>query len=220
LPAAVTAEPRTLTASELDGVTAGGIRVDATAFAQASGDFALAQTRSDAFVRTVGERELGIGFAEAFAFACCRRMSEVAVQSSVGSTGDVVHSETRAATFRGAVADRGNQVSYFAYGYAAAFLVARSPKEWPEPVDEAAHEPWNHLGGSIAGLIDVGPIEGRDGIVSGFAFAPLFAAGIRWHLFRNFQGTRATASTPSIASLRPSPAPSLHADRTPFGVLP
>jgi len=125
-PAAVAAEPSVLTAPELDGVTAGGIRVDATAFAQASGDFALAQSRSDAFVSTIDQRELGIGFADALAFACCRRASDVAVHSSVSSTGEVVHRETRAATFRGAIADRGN-VSYFVYGYAAAFLVARSP---------------------------------------------------------------------------------------------
>jgi hypothetical protein len=220
LPAAVNAEPRALTAPELDGVTAGGIRVDATAFAQASGDFALAHTRSDAFVSTIDQRELGIGFADALAFACCRRASDVAAHSSVSSTGEVIHSETRAATFRGAIAGRDNQVSYFVYGYAAAFLVARSPGDWPEPADQAAHEPWDHLGGSIVGQIDVGQGEGQDGVVSGFAFAPLFAAGIRWHLFRNSQAARPTASTPSMASLRPSPAPSLHADRTPFGVLP
>ena len=132
-PVGLVAQPRTLTAFEMDGVTAGGIRVDATAFAQASGDFALAQTRSDAFVRSIDERELGIGFAEGFAFACCRRASAVAVHSSVSSTGEVVHSETRAATFRGAIAGRDNEVSHFVYGYAAAFLVARSPGDWPEP---------------------------------------------------------------------------------------
>jgi len=219
-PGAVVAEPRALSPSEMDGVTAGRIRVDAVAFAQASGDFALAQTRSDALVRSIDERELGIGFAEGFAFACCRRASDVAVHSSVSSTGEVVHSETRAATFRGAIAGRDNGVSYFVYGYAAAFLVARSPGDWPEPADQAAHEPWDHLGGSIVGLIDVGQGEGRDGVVSGFAFAPLFAAGIRWHLFRNSQTARRTASTPSRATLRPSPAPSVRAGRTPFGVLP
>jgi hypothetical protein len=220
LPAAVTAEPRALTASELDGVTAGGIRVDAIAFAQASGDFALAQTRSDAFVSTINERELGVGFAEGLAFACCRRESEVAVHSSVSSTGEIVHSETRAATFRGAIADRDNQVSYFVYGYAAAFLVARSPGDWPEPADQAVRESRDHLGGSISGLIDVSQTEGRDGVVSGFAFAPMFAVGVRWHLFRGFLAATPTGATPAMASLRPSPAPFLQAGRTPFGVLP
>ena len=130
-------------------------RVEAIAFAQASGDFALAQTRSDAFVRTVNERSLGVGFAEGLAFACCGRESKVAVHSSIGSTGQIVHSDRHAGTFRGAIADRDNQVSYFAYGYAAAFLVARSPGDWPDPGDQAAREPWDHLGGSINGLIDV-----------------------------------------------------------------
>ena len=88
------------------------------------------------------------------------------------------------------------------------------------PADQAAREPWDHLGGSIVGLIDVGQTARRDGVVSGFAFAPLFAAGIRWRLFRDFQAARPTGSTPSMASLRPSPAPSLHAGRTSFGVLP
>ena len=63
-PAAVTAEPKLLAPSELDAVTAGGIRVDASAFAQASGDYALAQARSQALVGTVGGREFGAGFAE------------------------------------------------------------------------------------------------------------------------------------------------------------
>jgi hypothetical protein len=113
-PAAVMAEPRVLSAAEMDGVTAGGIRVDAIAFAQASGDFAQAQTRSDAFVSTVNERSLGVGFAEGLAFACCGRESEVAVHSSISSTGQIVHSSSHAVTFRGAIADRDNQVSYFA----------------------------------------------------------------------------------------------------------
>jgi hypothetical protein len=218
-PAAVMAEPRALSASEMDGVTAGRIRVDAVAFAQASGDFALARSRGDALVVTMDERELGVGFAEGLAFACCARESAVVVHSSVSSTGQVVHSDSHAVTFRGAIADRDGQVRHFTYGYAAAFLVARSPGEWPDAGAQAGHEPWDHLGQSVSGLIDVGQMR-RQGAVSGFAFAPMLAVGVRWRLFRNFQAARPTGPASSMASLRPSPAPSLHADRTPFGVLP
>jgi hypothetical protein len=153
------------------------------------------------------------------AFACCARESAVAVHSSVSSTGQVVQSDSHAVTFRGAIADRDGQVRYFTYGYAAAFLIARSSGEWPAPGAQAGHEPWDHLGESVSGLIDVSQTR-REGAVSGFEFAPMFAAGIRWRLFRNLQTARPTGSAPSMASLRPSPAPSLHAVRTPFGVLP
>ena len=214
-PAAVTAEPRALSAAEMDGVTAGGLRVEAIAFAQASGDFALAQTRSDASVSTVNERSLGVGFAEGLAFACCGRGSKVAVHSSISSSGQIVHSDSHAATFRGAIADRDNQISYFAYGYTATFLVARSPGERPDPGDQAVREPWTHLDGSISGLIDVSQ-TGREGVVSSFAFAPTFVAGIRWRLFRDFQAATPTGSTASMAGLRPSPV----SFSTPFGVLP
>jgi hypothetical protein len=219
-PAAVTAQPRALTASEMDGVTAGGIRVDAIAFAQASGDFALAQTRSDAFVSTINDRDIGVGFAEGLAFACCGRESDVAVHSSVSSTGQIMHSKTHAVTFRGAIASGDDQVRYFTYGYTAAFLVATSFGDRPDPGAPAGHRPWDHLGGSIRDLIDVGQTRGRDGVVTGFAFAPAFAVGIRWQLFRDFLAVTPTGSTPSMASLRPSPARFLQAVRTPFGLLP
>jgi hypothetical protein len=218
-PAAVMAEPRALSASEMDGVTAGRIRVDATAFAQASGDFALARTRGDALVVTMDERELGVGFAEGLAFACCARESAVAVHSSVSSTGQIVHSDSHAVTFRGAIADSDGQVRYFTYGYAAAFLVARSPDEWPDAGAQAGHEPWDHLGEAVNGLIDVSQTR-REGAISGFAFAPMLVAGIRWRLFRNFPAGPLTGSTSPTAMLRPSPAPFVRAGDTPFGVLP
>jgi hypothetical protein len=218
-PAAVTAKPRALTASELDGVTAGGIRVDAIAFAQASGDHVLAQTISDAFVSTINERELGVGFAEGLAFACCGRESAVAAHSSVSSTGEVVHSESYAVTFRGAIAGRDDQIRYFAYGYAATFLVATSVGDWPDAGEQAVHGPWNHLAGSIGALIDVSPTQGRGGVVSGFEFAPVFAAGLRWRLFRGFLAATPAGSTPAIGNLRLSPMPPLQADRTPLGLL-
>jgi hypothetical protein len=218
-PAAVTAKPRALTASEMDGVTAGGIRVDAIAFAQASGDFALAQTRSDALVGTINQRDFGMGFAEGLAFACCGPESDVTVHSSVSSTGEIIFSKTDAVTFRGAISSRGGQVSYFIYGYTAAFLVAWSTGDRPDYGHQAGREAWDHLGGSISALIDVSQTLGRDGVVTGFEFAPAFAVGLRWHLLREFLGATPTGSTPAMAGLRPSPARFLQASRTPFGLI-
>jgi hypothetical protein len=217
-PAAANAEPRVLTAPELDGVTAAGIRVDATAFARASGDFALAQTRSDAFVSTINDWDLGVGFAEGLAFACCRRESDVAVHSSVSSTGQIIHSKTHAVTFRGAIASGDDQIRYFTYGYTAAFLVATSGGDWPEAGEQAVHGPWNHLAVSIGALIDVSPTEGRGGVVSGFEFAPVLMAGLRWRLFRGFLAATPTGET-STTSLRPSPAAFREVDHNPFGLL-
>jgi hypothetical protein len=218
-PAAATAKPTVLTAAELDGVTAGGIRVDATARARASGDHVLAQTVSDAFVVTTKAGELGIGFAEGMASACCGPESAVAVHSSVSSTGETVHSENYAVTFRGAVAGRDDQVRHFAYGYAAAFLVATSDGDWPDVGEQALHGPWNHLAGSIGALIDVGPTEGRGRVVSGFEFAPVFTAGLRWRLFRGFRAPTPSGAALAVGSLRPSPVPLLRADHTPLGLL-
>lgn len=202
--------PRPLTAAEMDGVTAGGIRIDAAAFAQASGDLALARTRSDALVSTTNAMEFGIGFAEGLAFACCDPDSAVAVQSSVSTTGQVLHSSTYTTTFRGAIAGD-DQVRHFAYGFTAAFLVATSPGASPDAGDQAGRAPWDHLGDSIGTLVDPGQTQtqDRDGVVSGYEFAPVFAAGVRWRLFEGFPGARPTGSLPQGGNLRSSPAPFL-----------
>jgi hypothetical protein len=197
------AGPKILTESQLDRVTAGAIGVDALAVAQASGDYAFAQSRSSALVGTINDRiEFGVGFAEGLAFACCSRRSEVTVHSTATSTGRIVHRATYAFKFRGAIAGRADQVSYFAYGYTAAFLVALSFDARSDPVPQTVREPWDHLGRSINRLIDIDQISVRDGIVTGFEFAPVFAVGLRWHLFRDFLATMPTGSTPSVANRR------------------
>jgi hypothetical protein len=202
-PVAVMAGPNVLTESQMDGVTAGGIRVDAIAFARASGHYAIAQGRSYALASTVNDRiGVGVGFAEGLAFACCSRQSEVAVYSTVTSTGQIVHSATYAFKFRGAIAGRADQVSYFAYGYTAAFLLALSFDERFDPGPQTVRESWDHLGGSISRLIDIDQVSVRDGIVTGFEFAPVFTVGLRWHVFRDFLATTPTGSTPSVANLR------------------
>jgi hypothetical protein len=207
-PAAVTAQPRALTASEMDGVTAGGIRVDAIAFAQASGDFALAQTRSRALVGTINDRiEFGVGFAEGLAFACCSRRSEVTVSSNASSTGEIVHSTTSAFTFRGAIAHRNDEVSYFAYGYTAAFLVALSLGDRTDPGLPAVRERRDHLGGSIGRLIEVSQISTQDGIASGFELAPLFVVALRWRVLRDWLAATPAEAVASVANLRANPAP-------------
>jgi hypothetical protein len=218
-PAAVTAQPRILTASELDEVTASGIRIEALAFAQASGDHALAHTHSDAMVSTINEREVGIGLAEGLAFACCSRRSDVAVGSSVSTTGEIVLRKTYAVKFRGAIANREDDISYFSYGYAAEFLVARSADDRPDRGERAVRGRWDHLGASIKDLIEVSQTQARAGIVAGFEFAPVFAAGLRWRLFREFLAATPGESLLGIASLRRNPAPFLQAD-TPSGLIP
>jgi hypothetical protein len=202
-------------------VTAGGIRVDAAAFAQASGHYAVAQSRSYALAGTVNDRiDVGVGFAEGLAFACCGRQSEVAVYSTASSTGQIVHSTTHAFKFRGAIAGRGDQVSYFTYGYTAAFLVALSFNERSDPGPQTVRKPWDHLGRSISRLIDIDQVSVRDGMVTGFQFAPVFAVGLRWHVFRDFLATTPTGSTPSVANLRSRPAPFEMLGSTTFGLLP
>jgi hypothetical protein len=218
-PAVVTAQPQILTASEMDRVTASGIRIEARAFAQASGDHALAHTRSDALVSTINAGEIGIGFAEGLAFACCSRQSDVAVGSSVSTTGEIVLRKTYAVKFRGAIVEPEDNVRHFAYGYVAGFLVARSAEDGPHPGEHVARGAWDHLGGSIKGLIDVSWTAAREGVVTGFEFAPVFVAGLRWRLFREFLAVTPGGSLPGIARLRPKPAPVLQGADTSFGLL-
>jgi hypothetical protein len=219
LPAAATAKPTVLTSSELDEVTASGIQIKARAFAQASGDHVLAHTHSDAMVSTIHEREVGIGFAEGLAFACCSRESDVAVGSSVSTTGEIVLRKTYAVKFRGAIVEREDNVRHFAYGYVAGFLVARSVEDEPHPGEHVARGAWDHLGGSIKSLIDVSWTAAREGVVTGFEFAPVFVTGLRWRLFREFLAATPGGSLLGIASLRRNPAPFLQAD-TPSGLIP
>ena len=219
LPAAAVAKPTVLTASEMDEVTASGIRIEARAFAQASGDHVLAHTRSDALVSTLNAREIGIGLAEGLAFACCSRQSDVAVGSSVSTTGEIVLRKTYVVKFRGAIVEREDNVRHFTYGYAAEFLVARSAEDGPSPGEHVARGAWDHLGGSIKGLIDVNRTQARDGVVAGFEFAPVFAAGLRWRLFREFLAVAPGGSLLGIASLRRTPAPFLQAN-TSSGLIP
>jgi hypothetical protein len=219
-PGTAAAEPRALSGSDLDGVTAGGIRVEATAFAQASGDHVRARSISAAFVSTINERELAVGFAEGLTFACCGPASAAAAHSSVSSTGETVHSESHAVTFRGATAGRDDQIRHFAYGYAGTFLLATSDGNWRDAGEQAVHEPWNHLAASIGALIDLSPAEGRGGVVSGFEFAPVVTAGLRGRLLRGFLAATPTGASPAMGSLRPSPVPLLQANRTPLGLLP
>ena len=104
--------------------------------------------------RTSGS--LGGGFAEGLAFACCGRESKVAVHSSIGSTGQIVHSESRAGTFRGAIADRDNRSAILPMAMRRRSSSPGRPAIGLIPRDQAVREPWDHLGGSIVGLIDVG----------------------------------------------------------------
>jgi hypothetical protein len=121
--------------------------------------------------------------------------------STATSTGQIVRSATYAFKFRGAIAGPSDQVSYFAYGYTAAFLVALSFDGRSDPGPHTVREPWDHLGGSIGRLIDIDQVSVRDGIVMGFEFAPVFTVGLRWHIL-GFLATTSTGSTPSVVNRR------------------
>jgi hypothetical protein len=202
-PAVVLASPKVLTDAQMDGVTAGAIRVDAVAFAQALGDIALTRTRTHTLTGPLHRRfEFGVAFAEGVAFACCSRTSEVVVASGTSSTGHVVYSKDYTYEFRGAIAGRRGQVRYFAYGYSASFLVALDFGDHPgfQTVGKRRHG----LGRSIGRLIDLSRVWVRNGIVSSFEFAPVFAAGLRWHVLRDLSATARYG--PLVKGVRSSPA--------------
>jgi hypothetical protein len=185
--AAAKAEPQMLTGSQMDSVTASGIRVDAQAFARASGRYAVAQARASATTITIGNRiDLGVGFAEGQAFACCGRGSDVAVDSTASSSGDIVHSTTYAFEFKGAGVTLDGEASYFAYGYTAAFLVARSFEDRQDSQKETVSSSRDDVGAWLAPLIRIDRAPRPGAIVTGVELAPALAVGQRWRAIESF----------------------------------
>jgi hypothetical protein len=86
----VKAEPRKLTSSQLDGVTAGGVYVDVSTLVNALGNHARAVTETQAtVVREEGlDAGFGVGFGEGV--TCCGSDPKVHVQTEVSGTGDRV----------------------------------------------------------------------------------------------------------------------------------
>jgi hypothetical protein len=187
LPTALMAEPKTLSESQMDSLTAAGIHVEVAAFASAYGRHAVARTRAYASTGITRDRiDVGVGFAEGQAFACCGSESEVAVHSTASSTGDVVHSTTYAFKLRGAALTLEGEASYFAYGYTAAFLVALSFEDRRDPGEDAVSASRDAVDELLGPLIGINQGPPRDRVVTGFELAPVFAAGLRWRAVESF----------------------------------
>ena len=84
------AEPQMLTASQLDGVTAGGVYVDISSLVNAMGDYARTATKTQ--TTAAGDQWLdtafGLGFGEGV--ACCGSDAAAQAQTEVAGAGDQV----------------------------------------------------------------------------------------------------------------------------------
>jgi hypothetical protein len=197
-PCAALAEPRLLMQHEMDAITAAGVAIEVDAFAHAIGS--VASTRTDA--RAVATRpaegiEVGAGFAEGQALACCGTGSSVTVGSSATGAGDVVYGNSVSRVFHGAGLSEDGTLERFTFGYSAAVQVVVSSDA---PLDARA---LNSVRGDLAPKLFGGQAVSGDGLVTGFAFAPVHAAALRWQLARHLTGQgpdlASVASTSQVA---------------------
>jgi len=179
-PSVVKAGPRPLTDAEMDGVTAAGIAVEVDVYARARGHIAHTRTASRALTRIVeGRIQVGAGFAEGQAYACCGSGSSVAVGSSAAGAGDVVEGGSFSHVFHGAALTADGAFERFAFGYSAALLLTASFGGQRD--SRARGDPGRRL-------IGVGQLLSENRLITGFAFAPVYAAGLRWRAARHLAG--------------------------------
>jgi hypothetical protein len=185
-PCVASAEPRLLANVEMDTVTAAGVVVDVRAYAHALG--AIAHTRTDARALTSlieGGIEIGAGFAEAQAYACCHIGSLLVAGSSAAGSGDVAYGGSFTHVFHGAALTANGAVERFVFGYSAALLLTASSDGLPNS---------RTLNGALGDLsekvIGGGQTFSGEGFVTGFAFAPVYTAGMRWWTARHLTGQR------------------------------
>jgi hypothetical protein len=176
-PCVTMAEPRTLADVEMDAVTAAGVVVEVDAYARALGTIAVTRTDARAALTGIIEEgiEIGAGFAEGQAYACCGNGSSVVVGSIAAGGGDVVYSGSFSHVFHGAAVTADGALERFALGYSAALLLTASS-------DGLLNSP--ALNGALGDLsqkvVGGGQAPSSDGLVIGFAFAPVYTAGMRW----------------------------------------
>jgi hypothetical protein len=117
MPAGVVAEPKVLSSSALDAITAAGILVNVSSVASAAGN--LSRTRTDANTSAFAGKQLdlGVGLTKGRAFACCGKNAEAEVSSAVLGVGDIVHGVTHAVEHDGRP---------LAYGFSVGFVIAVS----------------------------------------------------------------------------------------------
>ena len=178
-PTVVTADPQVLADSELDAVTAAGVLVAVSSVAHAVGDHIVADTSSYTSVRGGPLIEVGVGFSDGYATACCGEDSDVVLDSTAIGVGDLVYGKTYTVEFGGAIYTVDGGFGYFAYGYTAAFLLAISFEEGYELVQQAVQGPRadvHDLGAAVRELTGAS----RDGFATGFELGAVVAAGMRW----------------------------------------
>ena len=199
------AEPRLLADAEMDAVTAAGVVVEVDAYARALGRLASTRTDAHALTSRLGDgTEVSAGFAEGHAFACCGKGSSVAVGSSAAGGGDVVYGGSFSHVFHGAALTSDGAIQRFAFGYSAALLLTASSDRLlsAHALDGALGDLSRKLGG--------GHTLSGDGLVTGYAFVPVYAAGLRWQAARHLSGQRhdlwSVATATQVASQRPTRA--------------
>ncbi len=178
------AEPELLSDAEMDTITAAGVVIAVDAYAAALGTLALTRTEARTLTSAIQKRiEIGIGFAEGQAYACCDEGASVVVGSSAAGSGDVVSGSSFSHVFHGAALTGRGTVEHFSFGYSAAWLRAASSDTLlgSRDLDRA-------LGDLGDRLIDSVQTRSGDGPVTGFVFAPVYAAGLRWRAIRNVTG--------------------------------
>ena len=178
-PTGVAAEPQALADSELDAVTAAGVLVAVSSVAHAVGDHIVADTSSYTSVRGGPLIEVGVGFSDGYATACCGEESDVVLDSTAVGVGDLVYGKTYTVEFRGATYTVDGGFGYFAYGYTGAFLLAISFEEGYELVQQAVQEPRVDVRG-VANAMREFIGASRDGFATGFELGGAIFAGMRW----------------------------------------
>jgi uncharacterized protein (DUF697 family) len=158
--------------------------VDVRAYAHALG--AIAFTRTDARAlasKRVEGVEIGAGFAEGQAFACCGEGSSVTVGSNAAGSGDAVYGKSVSHVFHGAALSD-SALKGFSFGYSAALQVAASSdaslgaRALGETLSELRRE-----------FFDEQTASG-DGLITAHAFAPVYTAALHWRAARYLTGQR------------------------------
>ena len=193
-PCVASAEPRLLADIEMDAVSAAGVMVDVGAYAQALGTIAFTRTDARALASKPMEGvEIGAGFAEGQAFACCGEGSSVTVGSSAAGSGDAVYRKSVSHVFHGAALTDG-ALKRFTFSYSAALQVAASSDA---PLDARALD--DTTSELRRELFDEQTASGH-GLITGHAFAPVYTAALRWQAARYLTGQRHSLSSLVTAS--------------------
>jgi hypothetical protein len=201
-PTVVTAEPQVLADHQLDAVTAAGVLVAVNSVANAVGDHVVADTSSFTSARSGHLVEVGVGFSDGYATACCGQESDVVLDSTAVGAGDLVYGRTYTVEFRGAIYTVDNGFGYFAYGYTAAFLLAVSFEDAFEMVQQTVQEPQADIRDLVAAAREFTGAS-RDGFATGFELGAAIAAGTRWQaaqdLVAGYQDARQLSSDARIS---------------------